>query len=58
MFILIYIEHRNPETQKTFFDIRREAQSFYANFSVYPPPSRAAPVAHKFVWPRPGLNLN
>ena len=51
----IYIEHRNPETQKTlmtsefryetlyylwvkrFFDIRREAQSFYAGFSIYPP---------------------
>ena len=44
---------------KRFFDIRREAQSFYADFSIWPPPPlRAAPVAHTFVWPRPGLNLN
>ena len=32
------------------FDIRREAQSFYAGFSICPS-SRAAPVACKFVWP-------
>ena len=42
---------------KKFFDIRREAQSFYADFSICPH-SRVAPVAHKFVWPRPGLHLN
>ena len=43
---------------KRFFGIRREEQSFYADFSICPPPSRAAPVAHIFVSPRPGLNLN
>ena len=54
--IHIYIEHRNPETQKKnpydflvkvrnfyypwvnrFFDIRREAQSFYAGFFICAP---------------------
>ena len=28
---------------KGFFDIRREAQSFYADFSIYPPPITCAP---------------
>ncbi len=36
---------------KRFFDIRREAQSFYAGFSICSP-SRAAPVARKFVGPQ------
>ena len=37
----------------------REAQSFFADFSICPHPNtRAAPVTRKFVWPRPGLNLN
>ena len=38
---------------KRFFDIRREAQSFYADLSICTPPSFAVPVAHKFVSPRP-----
>ena len=28
------------------------------NFLSAPPPTRASPVTHKFVWSRPGLNLN
>ena len=39
----------------------RETQSFYAVcFYIVSsqPNQRAAPVAHKFVWPRPALNLN
>ena len=45
----------------TFRHDERETQSFYAvcfyivNFQ---PNQRAAPVAHKFVWPRPALNLD
>ena len=35
----------------------REAQSFYDDVSICPL-THAAPVAHKFIWPRPGLNLN
>ena len=39
----------------------RETQSFYAD-SFYivssQPNQRAAPVAHKFVWPRPALNVD
>ena len=39
----------------------RETQSFYADcFYIVSsePNQRAAPVAHKIVWPPPGLNLN
>ena len=39
----------------------RETQSFYADcFYIVSsqPNQRAVPVAHKVVWPRPGLNLN
>ena len=36
---------------KRFFDIRRETQSFYAVFFIWPP-SRAAPIVRKFVWLR------
>ena len=39
----------------------RETQSFYADcFYIVSsqPNQRAAPVAHKVVWPRPGLNLD
>ena len=39
----------------------RETQSFYAErFYIVSsqPNQRAAPVAHKVVWPHPGLNLN
>ena len=43
-FIFITFEYKG-------FDIRkRDAQSFYDDFSICPPPSRAAPVAQKFVW--------
>ena len=42
---------------KRFFNISREAQSFYDDVSICTP-TRTAPVAHKFVWPRPGLYLN
>ena len=52
--------------------MRRERHtiSFYAEFSIWPhhvrppnstlnsPNQRTAPVAHKVVWPRPGLKLN
>ena len=31
---------------------RRDTHSFYSGFFICPPPSRAAPVARKFVWLR------
>ena len=34
-----------------FFDVRRETQSFYGVFFIWPP-SRVAPIAHKFVSPQ------
>ena len=40
---------------------QRETQSFYADcFYIISsqPNQRAAPVAHKFVWPRPALNVD
>ena len=44
------------------FDMReRETQSFYADcFYIVSsqPNQRAAPVAHKVVWPRPALKVN
>ena len=71
MFINIY---RNPKTRNWFryetfitFELKviwheeRETQSFYADcFYIVSsqPNQRAVPVAHKVVWPRPGLNLN
>ena len=39
----------------------RETQSFYSDCSYivsYQPNQRAAPVAHKFVWRNPALNLD
>ena len=46
----------------TFFDMRRERYNFSMLTAFYivssQPNQRAAPVAHKFVWPRPGRNLN
>ena len=47
-----------PLSLKVFRHNEREAQSFYAGFSICPTLSRAAPAMHKFDWPRPGLNLN
>ena len=68
------LKHKNThdffvQVQKFFlplslkvFDIRKEMPSLYWLFHLLPtpppPPTRAAPVAHKFVWPRPGLHLN
>ena len=61
MYINIY---RNPKTRnwfrygtllplsKRFFDMRRERHN------LSQPNQRAAPVAHKFVWPRPTLNVD
>ena len=46
---------------KVFRHEERETQSFYVNcFYIvsYQRNQRAVPVAHKVVWPRPGLNLN
>ena len=46
---------------KVFRHEEREIQSFYADcFYIVSsqPNQRAAPVAHKFVWPRPALNLD
>ena len=46
---------------KVIRDEERETQSFYADcFYIVSSQSnqRAAPVAHKFVWSSPGLNLN
>ena len=46
---------------KVFRHEERETQSFYADcFYIVSsqPNQRAAPVAHQFVWLRPGLNLN
>ena len=46
---------------KVFRHEERETQSFYADcFYIVSsqPNQRSAPVAHKVVWPRPGLNLN
>ena len=46
---------------KVFQHEERETQSFYADcFYIVSsqPNQRAVPVAHKVVWPRPGLNLN
>ena len=46
---------------KIFRHEERETQSFYADcFYIVSsqPNERAVPVAHKFVWPRPVLNLN
>ena len=46
---------------KVFRHEERETQSFYADcFYIVSsqPNQRAAPVAHKFVWPRPALNLD
>ena len=46
---------------KVFRHEERETQSFYADcFRIVSsqPNQRAAPVAHKVVWPRPDLNLN
>ena len=69
MFIKIY---RNPKTRNWFryetfihlFEFKgfstwgeRETQSFYADY-FYIVSQRAVPVAHKFVWPRPALNLD
>ena len=45
----------------TWGERERETQSFYADcfYIVNSQPNlRAAPVAHKIVWPRTGLNLN
>ena len=36
----------------------RESQSLYADIVSSQPNQRAAPVAHKVVWPGPGLNLD
>ena len=46
---------------KGFRHEERETQSFYADcFYIISsqPNQRAAPIAHKVVWPHPGLNLN
>ena len=46
---------------KVFRHEERETQSFYADcFYIISsqPNQRAVPVAHKFVWPRPALNLD
>ena len=46
---------------KVFRHEERETKSFYADcFYIvsYQPNQRAAPVAHKVVWPRPALNLD
>ena len=46
---------------KVFRHEKRETQSFYADcFYIVSsqPNQRAAPVAHKFVWPRLALNLD
>ena len=46
---------------KVFRHEERETQSFYVDcFYIVSskPNQRAAPVAHKVVWPRPGQNLN
>ena len=46
---------------RVFRHEERETQSFYADcFYIVSsqPNQRAAPVAHKVVWPRLGLNLN
>ena len=46
---------------KVFRHEERETQSFYVDcFYIVSsqPNQRVAPVAHKVVWPRPGLNLN
>ena len=46
---------------KAFRHEERETQSFYADcFYIvsFQPNQRAAPVAHKVVWPCPGLNLS
>ena len=50
-----------PLSLKVFRHEERETQSFYADcFYIVSsqPNQRAAPVAHKFVWPRPALNLD
>ena len=36
----------------------RETQSFYADCFYICPKPHAAPVAYKFVWPHPALNLD
>ena len=41
---------------KRFFDRRRG--TIFLCWLFHLPPSRAAPIAHKFVSPRPGLTLN
>ena len=56
------------ETFIHFFEFKRystwgerDTQSFYADFFYIvssQPNQHAAPVAHKFVWPRPALNLD
>ena len=46
---------------KVFRHEERETQSFYADcFYIVSsqPNQRAVPVAHKFIWPRPALNLD
>ena len=46
---------------KVIWHEAREAQSFFADcFYIVSsqPNQRAAPVAHKFVWPHPALNLD
>ena len=36
----------------------RDTHSFYSGFFICPPPSRAAPVAYKFVWPQRAPKVN
>ena len=43
---------------KGFNTRKRDAQSFYDDFSICPPPPRATPVAHKFVWPQRAPKIN
>ena len=46
---------------KVFRNEERETQSFYADWFYifsFQPNQRAAPVAHKVVWPRPVLKVN
>ena len=45
---------------KVIWHEKRETKSFYADcfYIVSSPPNQSmAPVAHKFIWPRPALNL-
>ena len=47
-----------PLSLKVLQHKERDTHSFYSGFFICPPPSRAAPVARKFVWPLRAPKVN